>query len=298
MLKRTLFFVNPYHLSVRNKQLVVTNKQNNLDKTIPIEDIGFIILDNKQITITQSVFEEFAINNVALIVCNEKHHPVTMNLNLETNTLQGELFSLQLSVSEPLKKNLWKDIIKCKIYNQAMLLKKLGKNFEPLLTLQNGVKSDDVTNREGRAALLYWRQLFDGEQFRRNRTGEEPNSMFNYAYAVLRAGVAKALMGSGLLPTLGIHHRNRYNAYRLADDVMEPYRPIVDQWVIKVYNKHKLYEELTTEIKLELLELLTIDVEFETVKRPLMVALSITTASLAKCFRGERRKIMYPKLKA
>jgi CRISPR-associated protein Cas1 len=158
------------------------------------------------------------------------------------------------------------------------------------------VKSGDTTNREARAAKYYWQTLFDAEDFRRERAGENPNSLFNYAYAVLRAATAKALTGSGLLPTFGIHHHNRYNAFRLADDIMEPYRPVVDELVLEVWSKNPDYTDLSTAIKTDLLRLLTLDVQFKKKKRPLAVALSHTTASLAKCFSGEKRILKYPVL--
>ena len=296
MLKRTLFFVNPYHLSIRNKQLVARDKEKKTEKTVPVEDIGYAVFDNQQISFTQSVTEHFARHNVAMIVCNEKHHPVGMMLNLDGNHLQGEVFDIQINASEPLKKNLWQKTIKVKIKNQGELLKKKGLNFEPMLYFAREVKSADRGNMEARAARHYWQTLFAGTGFRREREGGQPNSLFNYAYAVLRAATAKTLSGSGLLPTLGIHHHNRYNAYRLADDIMEPYRAIVDELVLDVYACNADYEDLTTEIKMDLLELLTLDVKFEKVKRPLGVALSMTTASLVRCFRGEERKISYPDL--
>ncbi len=296
MLKRTLFFVSPCHLSISNNQLIVNNKETNVKKSVPVEDLGYVILDNKQITITQSVAECFSVNNTAMIFCNEKHHPVSMMFNLDSNHLQGELFDFQIKATEPLKKNLWQQTIKSKIRNQAQLLKKFGSPFEAMLQYAKDVKTGDKTNRESVAARFYWKNLFDTNTFRRQREGDTPNSMFNYAYAVLRAATAKALTGSGLLPTLGIHHRNRYNAFRLADDIMEPYRPIVDEIVLETYGMFPDYDELVPEIKAELLQLLTMDVKFKEKKRPLAVALSRTTASLAKCYNGKKRKLKYPTL--
>jgi CRISPR-associated protein Cas1 len=296
MLKRTLFFITPCHLSIRNHQLVVKNKETQTEKSVPVEDIGYVILDNLQITLTQSVPEYLAENNTALIFCNEKHHPTAMNFILDSHQLQGELFDLQIKASEPLKKQLWQQTIVAKIRNQGLLLKKLGKNDAAMVRFAGTVKSGDTTNREAIAAKYYWGSLFDTEPFRREREGENPNSLFNYTYAVLRAATAKALVGSGLLPTFGIHHRNRYNAYRLADDIMEPYRPIVDELILNVWRKYPNYEELTSEIKAELLQTLTCDVQFKKKKRPLAVALSHTTASLAQCFAGEKRIIKYPML--
>jgi len=294
MIKRTLLFVNPFHLSLSNKQMVASNREKNITRSVPIEDIGFIVLDNQQITITHALLRELSEANVALIVCNEKHHPVSMMMNLDSHQLQGEIFDLQLKASEPLKKNLWKQTIKAKISNQAALLRKLHRPFDPMLYMVGKVSSGDKGNVEARAARHYWQHVFNDNTFRRLRIGENPNSLLNYAYAILRAGVARALMGSGLLPTLGIHHHNRYNAYRLADDIMEPYRPFADEVVVETYAKFPDYEDLTPQIKSELLNLLTVDVNMGSVKRPLLIALSITSASLAKCFAGERRNIRFP----
>lgn len=293
MLKRTLFFSNPYHLSVKDRQLMVSPKENGDVRTLPIEDLGFVIIDHHQISITPGLLEQLVYYNVAVVFCDSRHHPQSMLLNLDGHHLQNEHFRNQLNASEPLKKNLWKQVVEQKITNQALLLKKLDKNYSQVEAYARQVKSDDSDNREGAAAREYWRQLM-GEGFIREREGRWPNSAFNYGYIVLRAAVARALIGSGLLPTLGIHHHSRYNAYCLADDIMEPYRPYVDDLVYNMYLNYPDACELNTELKAELLQLMTIDVIFEKITRPLMVGLSQTTASLARCFAGELRKIDYP----
>jgi CRISPR-associated protein Cas1 len=218
-----------------------------------------------------------------------------MLLNLNGHHLQQELFSNQIKASTLLKKNLWKQTVEFKIKNQAGLLKLLGKEFKNVSYFATTVKSGDSENRESAAARAYWLILF-GTSFIRERHGNSPNNVLNYAYAVLRAAVVRALVGSGLLATLVIHHYNRYNAFCLADDMMEPYRPFVDGLVYKLYNRIKDTSELTTEIKMQLLETLTLDVKLEGQNCPLMIALSNTTASLARCFSGESTKINYPKL--
>lgn len=293
MLKRTLFISNPYHLSLKNKQLVVSEKAGMPLKTAPIEDIGFVVLDNPQISFTMKLMEELNENNVAVVFCDSKHLPSSMLLPLDANHIQNELFRAQISASEPLKKNLWKQTVEAKIKNQARLLEKLGINSNPLKTLAKSVKSDDSDNREGFAAGIYWNALF-GKEFIRDRYGNPPNMYLNYGYILLRSAVARALSGSGLLATLGIHHRNRYNAYCLADDMMEPYRPWVDEIVFKIEKEWPGQLMLEKEQKAELLQLMTADVRIGENRRPLMVALSQTTASLARCFSGETRKISYP----
>lgn len=293
MLKRTLFFSNPYYLSVKNKQLIITEKETGEIKQTPIEDLGFVILENPQITITIKLAQELAENNVAVVFCDSTHLPASMLLNLNVHHLQNEMFSAQIKASEPLKKRLWKQTVIAKIKNQENVLKKLEKNSVKLNVLAKNVVSGDTTNREAQAARIYWNELFDGD-FTRSRFGRAPNNALNYGYAILRAAVARSIVGSGLLPTLGIHHHNKYNAFCLADDIMEPYRPYVDWHIVKLNDAKHFEQDLTKQNKADILQILTIDIKFEKTKRPLMVGLSQTTASLAKCFNGEINKISYP----
>ena len=262
-------------------------------RTIPVEDIGYVLLENQQISITLPLLNALADNNAAVIVCTDKMMPNAMLLNLDSNSIQGERYREQVNASEPLKKNLWKQTVEAKIRNQAALLNKLDKDGDILKPYWQNVKSGDSDNREGIAAKLYWDALF-GEDFVRYRTGSTPNEMLNYGYMVLRAAVARSLMGSGLLPAFGIHHRNRYNSFPLADDIMEPYRPFVDEIVFGLYANGET--ELNKEVKAEMLSLLCVDTVFDKITRPLEVGLSVTTASLAKCFSGEQKKIVYPLL--
>jgi len=262
-------------------------------KNAPVEDIGFIVLDHPQISFSMKLVEQLNEFNVATVFCDSKHMPSSMLLPLDAHHIQSELFRAQVSASEPLKKNLWKQTIEAKIQNQARLLEKLRRNSLPLKNLMKNVKSGDSDNREGFAARLYWTALL-GKDFIRDRYGEPPNHFLNYGYILLRSAVARALAGSGLLATLGIHHRNRYNAFCLADDIMEPYRPWVDEIAFDLHEKYPDALMLEKEHKAELLQLMAADVKIGENKRPLMVALSQTTASLARCFSGEIRKITYP----
>ena len=233
-------------------------------------------------------------NNAAVILCSDKHMPNAMFMNLDSNSTQGESFRAQLSAAEPLKKNIWKQIVEAKIRNQAALLRKLDKDGDSLKPYYQNVKSGDSDNREGVAAKLYWNELFD-EKFMRVRTGPSPNEMLNYGYTILRAAVARSLTGSGLLPAIGIFHKNRYNAFPLADDVMEPYRPFVDEIVFHLYANGE--NSLNKYSKSKILKLLYADTFFENVTRPLDIGLSITTASLVKCYNGLQKRIIYPLLK-
>jgi len=293
MIKRTLYFGNPAYLSTQNEQINI--KIDDKITNIPIEDIGVLIIDHQQITVTSTLISKLLEHNVAMITCNEKHHPTGMMLNLDGHTKQSKLFKHQLEASEPLKKQLWKQTIVTKIENQAVVLSLKEVPNPYLINLSKEVKTADSTNCEAQAAAYYWKHLFDFS-FKRERFGEAPNHVFNYGYAILRAIVARNLVGSGLLPTLGIFHRNQYNAYCLADDIMEPYRPIVDNYILTLLEIHELTEELSKELKVGLLQIPVLDVKIGQAKRPLMVAVQETTASLAKCFEGKEKKIKYPKL--
>ncbi|MEE0992268.1 MAG: type II CRISPR-associated endonuclease Cas1 [Bacteroidales bacterium] len=308
MIKRTLCFSNPAYLSLRNSQLVIklpeveTNSslpegfKTEIVKTIPIEDIGVVVLDNKRITITQGVLEALLKNNCAVITCNESHLPIGMHLPLVGNSTQTERMRNQIEASLPLKKQLWQQTISAKILNQATILKQIrGTEVRNMLKWASEVKSGDSENLEARAAVYYWQNAFPMiEDFSRSREGVSPNNLLNYGYAILRAIVARALVSSGLLTTLGIHHRNKYNAYCLADDIMEPYRPYVDRLVMQLYDKYPDCEELTKKLKTELLQIPVLDVMISNKRSPLMIAVSITTSSLQKCYAGESRKIIYP----
>ncbi|MFB6342954.1 type II CRISPR-associated endonuclease Cas1 [Saccharicrinis sp. FJH62] len=293
MLKRTLFFSNPYNLSLKDRQLVVKSPENDPVTNVPIEDLGFIVFDHPHLKFSMKLIEQLNAFNVAVVFCDSKHMPSSMLLPLDANHIQTELFRYQINASEPLKKNLWKQTVEAKILNQAALLKHNGFDPTGLKNIAKTVKSGDSDNREGFAARVYWNTLF-GKTFIRDRFGDPPNHFLNYGYILLRSAVARALAGSGLLTTLGIFHRNRYNSFCLADDIMEPYRPFVDQLVVEMYKKWPDAFTIETEHKAELLKLMAMDVYIGDNKRPLMVALSQTTASLARCFAGESRKISYP----
>jgi CRISPR-associated protein Cas1 len=297
MIKRTLYFGNEAYLHTSKQQLMVSFSDPAKESvSIPIEDIGVVILDAFRLTISQTLISRLLHNNVALITCDERHHPQGLMLNLEGNTLQQERFKSQINASEPLRKNLWQQTVKAKIRNQAALLNQNGHEIQNMKYWENQVNSGDTKNHEGRAAAYFWKRLFSGYQddFVRGRFEKEPNNLLNYGYAILRAVVARNLVASGLLPTFGIHHHNRYNAYALADDIMEPYRPYVDRVVLEILDKHKTVENLTPEIKKELLQIPVLDVTIEGQRNPLMVGMQQTTASLSACFAGETRKIKYP----
>lgn len=307
MIKKTLYFGNPIYLSLRNAQLVLRKPdadkleesfKQDAERTIPIEDLGVVVLDNRRITITTGAMEALLANNCAIITCDSTDLPVGLMLPLCGNTTQSERFRTQIDASLPLKKQLWQQTVRQKILNQAAVLSKnTGAIVKNMQVWANEVRSGDPDNFEARAAAYYWRNLFPTlPDFVRGREGDPPNNLLNYGYAILRACVARGLVGSGLLPTLGIHHHNRYNAYCLADDIMEPYRPYVDDLVIQIMQEYPDYSELNRSIKAALLTIPALDVVLDGKRSPLMIAVGQTTASLAKCFNGELRKIAYPEL--
>ena len=290
MIKKTLYFGNPVYLSLKNAQLVIK-----LPEVVKISALpeGF-----KQMSITSGVLEALLENNCAVITCDSKSMPVGLMLPLYGNTTQNERFRHQLGASLPLMKQLWQQTIKTKIENQAVVLREcVGEEIKCMKVWAADVKSGDPDNLEARAAAYYWKNLFKIEGFTRDREGIPPNNLLNYGYAILRAVVARGLVTSGLLPTLGIHHHNRYNAYCLADDIMEPYRPYVDRLVYDVFREEELdCVELTKELKARLLTIPTLETVISGKRSPLMVAVGQTTASLYKCFSGELRKISYPEM--
>lgn len=331
MIKKTLYFGNPTYLSLSNEQLVIklpeVERNESLPeslkkesvRTLPIEDIGVVVLDHQQITITHGLMEKLLDNNSAIVTCDKSRMPVGLLLPLNGNTTQSERFRDQIDASVPLKKQLWQQTIKSKISNQAAILQQCRNDkAKNMLAWADDVKSGDPDNLEARAAAYYFRNLFPNiPDFTRSRDGNPPNNLLNYGYAILRAVIARSLVSSGLLPTLGIFHKNRYNAYCLADDIMEPYRPYVDKLVVEIVdevikkskvgarlkvalplemNSSDNWLPLTKEIKAQLLSIPTLDVVIDGKRSPLMIAAQQTTASLAKCFSGELRKISYPEM--
>ena len=295
MLKRSLVFENPVILRLKDKQLVVSFKELPDEKrTIPIEDIGFVLINHPMVSISMPLLNELASNNIAVVFCDEKGLPQSMLLNFDSNLTQGKIISEQLVAGEVLKKNLWRQIIVSKIKNQSLLLNKLGLDGESLNPLYMNVKSGDSDNKEGIAARLYFKTLF-GKEFTRDRNAGGINAFLNYGYAILRAATVRAALSSGLFPALGIFHHHRSNAFPLADDIMEPFRPFVDEIVYDLFLQNQ--SELTKENKGKLIASLYCDTYYEKVTRPLSVGLSITMASLAKCYINEHKTLNLPSVK-
>lgn len=303
MIKRVLCFTNPAYLSLKNEQIIIRIPGDNTDnipsamdgaKSVPIEDTGIVVLDNRQITITQGLMAKLLENNVAIITCDDRHLPVGLHLPLEGNTIQHERWQAQINASEPLRKQMWQQTVAAKIKGQAKLLEEEGIENKNMLAWATQVRSGDTDNLEGRAAVYYWSHIFHNSDFVRGQEEAPPNNLLNYGYAIVRAMMARALVAAGMLPTLGIHHHNRYNAYCLADDIMEPYRPYVDRTVLDIMYRVDDISTLTTDIKRELLGLSTVEVNIDNHRSPMMVAMQTTANSVQKCFSGELRKIIYP----
>lgn len=303
MIKRTLYFGNPAYLSLKDQQLVVTFPHDQGmatttgNNTAPIEDIGLLVLDSKQITLSHGLINALLVNKAIIVSCDESHHPIGMMHSLEAHSEQSKRMGAQVESSQPLRKNLWQQTVAQKIANQAEILKQRKLPHEPMMRWSKDVRSGDPDNMEGRAAAHYWSEIFpDIPGFTRDRNGVSPNAWLNYGYAVLRACMARAIVGVGLIPTLGIHHRNKYNAYCLADDLMEPYRPVVDWAVCGMLNRMEPHDNISKEVKQTLLSLPATDVRINKERSPLMVAMQKTAVSLVNCYLGETRSLSQPEL--
>ena len=296
MITRSIYIGNPAYLKLRDEQMYILCPETKIVKgKVPVEDLGLLMLDHFQITLSHQLIQKMIGNNVVVISCDAHHLPHGIMLPLYGHTEYSMRVKDQLEASEPLKKQLWKQTVQCKIENQMQLLQRLGCYFEPMVEYKNTVKSGDATNREGIAAQHYWKYLISYD-FLRERFGDSPNQFFNFGYAVLRSMVARAIVETGLLPVLGIFHKNKYNPYCLADDLMEPYRPFVDELVMGWLDEHPEGDDLDKEFKAYILRIATRDVIVDGKRRPLMVAVKMTASSLYKCFIGEKRLIVYPEL--
>ena len=279
-------------LSIKYGQLII--KQDGKEtSSIPCEDIGVLLVDNPATNYTHCVFTELLKHNAAVVLCDDSHLPAGMLLPIEANTIQTERYAKQINVKEPLKKKLWQQIVRAKIRHQAKLIKDETQTYKALTALLSQVRSGDPSNIEARASKLFWRAYIQGLEFRRDAEGKPPNNLLNYGYMVMRAAVARAICSAGLLPSVGLHHRNKYNAFCLADDLVEPFRGFVEAKVRAIVRAGD-WEELTQAIKAKLLETLYEEVEISDYKGPLMVGLHRTAASLVRCFCGEQKEIDLP----
>lgn len=292
MLKRTIYISSDLKVSVKNTQLILTDKESNIEVSkIPVEDMACLIIDNALASITIPAINELINQNVGILICNAKGMPSAMINPLDANTLQGQRYRIQLEASLPAKKSIWQQLIAAKIKNQSDLLNRLNLDGDILKPYYKNVKSDDSDNREGVAARIYWSMLF-GPKFIRSREGSPPNNLLNNGYSILRAATARAIVGAGLLPALGIHHRNRSNAYPLADDFMEPFRPFVDYLVYNMVQKD--ITDVDKRVKAELINVLYVDTIVRDKLHPLSIALEMLCTSAIKIMQGESKLLSIP----
>jgi len=297
VIKRTIVIASPSYLRLEHEQLIIEHAQSGAIARVPIEDIGYLLFENRQITLTHALLSRCVEQGVAVVTCDGSFLPSGMVLPIgQQHHLQGERFLQQVAATLQLHHKLWEQTVRAKILNQAQLAQRVGyRSWRSIERMASRVQLGDRTNCEASAARHYWRGIF-GNTFTRDPEGEPPNNYLNYGYAILRAATARALVGSGLFPILGIHHRNRGNCFALADDVMEPYRPFVDGIVWELSRKGPLPADLSPPAKRQLLEVLTLDTIIEGERSPLQIALSTTAASLAQCYAGKRTTIIYPRM--
>jgi len=296
MIKRIVEVANPSYLHLKYKQLLIDQGREQVAQ-IPIEDIGALVLEHSAIRISQPLIIECQKNNVAIIFCDEKHLPYSTILPIaEGNNLHNKILKQQINITEPTRKNLWKQIIIQKITNQAKTLKQFDKPFNRLSKLATDVKSGDSNNCEGLAAQYYWKALF-GSAFVRDQNADGINAVLNYGYSIIRAMVARNICAAGLHPTMGLFHHNQYNALCLADDLMEPLRPWVDAIAFELYQANSTVI-INKEIKTPFLNLISQTVELNKKKMSMMVSMHYLMANLKRAFNKENSKLTYPALQA
>lgn len=294
-MKRIIYIGSNVYLSSKLNQLLV-KKNDDESSSIPLEDIAAIELDSPQITITSNCLNKLMEFNCSVVVCNEKHLPSGLLTALDGHVLQGKKMKEQVEMTLPLKKRLWKQIVIAKISNQHRLLKKNGIETEKLSDCIKKVQSGDSTNQEGQAAQYYWKKIFGNPNFIRDRDGDHPNNLLNYGYIVLRSLSARAVVSAGLHPSIGLFHHNQYNAYCLADDIMEPYRPFVDETVLDIYNNDVKDLMLNKEQKTKLLQTCYREIICNQEKKLLMSAIQDSANSLVNCISGEAEEMLFPEL--
>ena len=300
MVGRTILLSKPLKVALKDRQLCLTiyeDGEANMVQT-PVEEVATVVIDHPQVVITTPAMVAMMQQNVNVVYCDDKHLPTGILKSTGNNHLINKRARMQLRASKPLQKSLWKYTVRCKIDNQGRLLSKYGRNREPLVRLGKKVRSGDPDNREGQAARYYWSHLFDDLQgFTRDRYGDYPNMMLNYGYSILRSAVARQLGAAGLINIVGIHHHNQYNAFCLADDIMEPYRPMVDELVFDSY-LHGLGADgvIDLEVKKVLLSIENQKVKLLGKTTELGIALERTAYSLVDSYDKGEQRLTYPTL--
>lgn len=281
------------YLRVEHRQLVI-ERPDQPQASVPLTETAAVVLAHPRASCSLPAFGGLMDAGAAVVVCNGRNLPVGMMLPLVSHSTQTQRFAAQAGAALPLKKRLWQRIVKRKILAQAELLVELRDNDFGLVELARRVRSGDAGNLESQAARRYWPALFDNPAFRRRYDAEDQNRLLNYGYAVLRAVVGRAICAAGLHPSLGLHHHNQYNAFCLADDLMEPYRPLVDAAVVQHAASYGQDAPLDRLAKQSLLEAITKPYRADDEVRTLFEIISRTACSLAGVYLGERRELTYP----
>ncbi len=296
MLGHSLLFSQAYYLRLERKQLIIQCLESKESlKRIPVEDISFIVFDHPQVKTSLGLLQALMEAQVILIFCDHLRQPHSQLLPFSGHHIYQQRLRLQLQQSLPHKKGLWQQIVKAKVKNQGAVVKKWGGLEQPFITFRRKVKSGDSGKIEGQAARAYFPEIF-GFSFTRNRYGAVPNNYLNYGYTLLRAAVNRCLVASGLLPALGLEHKNKYNPFCLADDLMEPYRPFIDDAVRSWLEDEALEEELSSQEKGRLIQILQGQCQLGNKSYPLLKAIELSCQSLALILEGKRKKLQFPEL--
>lgn len=281
-------------LNVRLSNLVIDCGEE-LGKTmVPLTQVAALVLSNPHVSVTNAALAGVATNGGVVVVSDNKFQPAGMLLPLDSHYVQGERFRMQAAVTQPVQKRLWQQIVRSKILAQAMTLKRLTGHDSGLSYLVGRVASGDTGNLEAQAAQRYWPVVFNNPHFRRNRDAEDQNRLLNYGYAVLRALTARAICAAGLHPALGVHHHNRYDSFALASDMMEPFRPLVDETVVRIVNEHGDGVALGRDVKRTIITGVTGLIKVEDETRTIFSILAKCASSLAAVYAGERKKLFLP----
>jgi CRISPR-associated protein Cas1 len=280
-------------ISLKNRQLIIRRDGCQIGQ-VSIEDIGILILDSPTAVFTTASVVELANEGAVVVLCDSKHMPTAIMNPVTANTLQCERLTSQANAKLPLKKRLWKQIVKAKVLNQLKNLPEEDATKNKFMKMLDNLFSGDPQNIEAQASRLYWSLWLGQKEFRRNSTGAPPNNMLNYGYAILRAVTARAIVGSGLHPSLGLHHKNRYDSFSLASDLMEPFRPLIDRVVRDLFLSG--CKELNQATKADILKALTYQVEIKSKSGPLFVEIEKMAKSLVDCYQGKLKKMVIPEL--